>query len=101
MACASQKADLSSLVINCVSPLSQVIRLFDIRKDATTNAHHPQKLVDIITGVPVSFKIALVMPDSRCMTDCVYTSIGIPQTSLYDPHARPIALSRDNKCCSQ
>jgi len=101
MACVAQKADLSSLVINCISSLSQVIWLFDIRKDATTNAHHPQKLVDIITRVPASHKLAPVIPEPCCINDCVYTSIGIPQTALYDPHAKPIALSRDNKCCSQ
>ena len=44
---------LASLVINCVAPLPQVIRLFDVREDAATNAHHPQKLVDVITRVPM------------------------------------------------
>lgn len=44
--------NLASLVINGVATLSQVVRLFDIREDATTNAHHPQKLVDVVTWIP-------------------------------------------------
>ena len=43
---------LSSLVINGVTSFTQVIWLLDVRENTPTNAHHPQKLVNIITGIP-------------------------------------------------
>lgn len=43
---------LSSLVINGVSTFTQVVWLLDVGEHSTANTHHPQKLVDIVTGVP-------------------------------------------------
>ena len=48
----STATHLSSLVINGVSALTQVVWLLDVREHSTANTHHPQKLVDVVTGVP-------------------------------------------------
>lgn len=47
-------AHLSSLIINPVATLSKVVLLLDVWEDTAANAHHPQELIDVITGVTAS-----------------------------------------------
>jgi len=47
------RAHLGDLVVNAVGAVADVVLFLDLGEHAAADAHHPQKLVDVVARVPV------------------------------------------------